>query len=255
MKKLLSKMIIISGTLLLVSCGTLKQQSVNISAKEKSVEATDQSTGSGTYTILNSAYTNSDRNSHIVIKYPTLQGKGFEQSNKLIENNIRKYISEMYGSDYSDLDLALDYNISFQNQSIISIVFKGLGNVKTAAHPNHNFFTLNIDVKNGNQIKLFDIYTISDNFKKIYFEAAKKQNPDMVSIVEDLRTVDLHSTERKFKLADSFDAVQSYLTPDGLGLSMPVAFALGNHFETVIPYNKITPYLKSKKSIDMPPGN
>jgi hypothetical protein len=208
-------------------------------------------------------YTNTESNSHIEIKYPTLQGQGFEKSNQLIENYIQSFISEMYGSDYSGLDLTMDYSISFHNQFVISIVFKGYEYVKTAAHPNDWFLTLNIDLIDGKQIKLSDMYNTSDNFKEIYFDTAKKQLPerfadnikDWYEVIEELKKNSWIDTNENFKHADSFGGVQSYLTPIGLGLSKPVVFAIGDHFETEIPYSEITLFLKSDGPIDLPPVN
>lgn len=251
--KLLINIVIILCLLLLSSCGPSKLQPLNNSAKTRSIETVANSTNRDAYTIKSDTYTKLGRNSNIVINYPTLQGKGFENSNELIKSTIRNLVPEIYGIDYFDLDLEMDYKISFQNNSFISIVFEGMGYVKTAAHPNHLFITLNINVKNGTQIKLSDMYTINDNFKEIYFETAKKQAPERftkeewLSLIEELEKDS--STNWYFEHADSINGLQSYLTQNGLGLSMPVQFALGNHFEILIPYSKITQYLKFNQTL------
>lgn len=257
--KLLINVVIILCLLLLSSCGASKQQPFKHSVKTTSIQTAIHSINSNAYAIKSISYTKTGRGNHIVIKYPTLQGKGIEKSNKLIKNYIRSYISEMYGNDYSDLDLTMDYQILFENQSLISIVFKGFENVKSAAHPSDLFLTLNINLKNGTRVKLFDLYTINNYFKNIYFEAAKKQVPerfaesknDWLIVIEELEKDSL-STDWNFKHADTYDGIQSYLTPKGLGLSTPVSFANGDHFETVIPYSNITANHKTNKSIELP---
>jgi hypothetical protein len=261
--KFLINIVIILSTLLMSSCGTSNLQQLNYSVNTNRIETTPNYLNSNAYTINSNMYANKDRNSHIEIKYPILQGKGYEKSNKLIETYIQSFISEMYGSDYSDLDLTMDYSISFHNQFVISIVFKGDGYVKTATHPNDWFLTLNIDLIDGKQFKLSDIYKTSDNFMKIYFDTAKKQvperfaenNKDWFEVIEELKKNLEINTNENFKHADSFGGVQSYLTPIGLGLSMPVVFAIGDHFETEIPYSDITLYLKSDRPIDLPSVN
>lgn len=260
--KLLINVVIILCLLLLVLFGTTKYHPFKHSVTTKNIETATHSIKRGNYTIKSNSYTKTVRHSHIVIKYPTLQGIGFEKSNKLIKNYILRYVSEGYGNDYSDLDLTMDYQISFENESFISIVFKGFENVKSAAHPEDLFLTLNINLKNGTKIRLFDLYTINSNFKNIYFEAAKKQVPesfaevknDWLQVVDELEK-DSWYTDWNFKHADDiYDGsigIQSYLTPNGLGLSTPVIFAYGSHFETVIPYSNIAPYLKNNKPIEL----
>lgn len=252
MRLFISSLIILL-LLLLSSCGTSKLQSLNEPAKTNASII-------NTYFIKSNTFSNTSNHNNIVFKYPTIKGEGFEKSNKLIENYIHTFLIEMYGPDYSDLELTMDFTISFQNDSFISILFKGWGNVKTAAHPNEWFLSLNINLKNGNRVKLSDLYSLNDDFMNIYFEAAKKQVPeqfsenkeDWIRIIDDIQK-DYDLTNSKFKETDTNYGVQSYFTPNGLGFSTQIPFAIGDHFETVIPYSSIEKHLKSDNSFELPP--
>ena len=138
--------------------------------------------------------------------------------------------------DYSpaEMSLEIEYEIKLLNDTHISIAYSGMSYVNGAAHPNHLFFTTNIDINSGKKLNLSDFTAIEDEFTEKLKTAAKNQLPlelydsflnyDDVKLLKYLRNSDnLHlGVENQY---DTF----SYLTEKNIGVSLPVGHAMGGY--------------------------
>lgn len=138
-----------------------------------------------------------------------------------------------------------------------------MGYVKGAAHPNHEFYTTNIDIVRGSKLKLQDLVTIDENFvEKFRSETIKTVSPHPGALsgkeifVErtPFKTVDYMI--ESFKKADiicpdgRLPGIYCYFTPDSFGISEGgVAFAIGGHAEFEIKYEDIVENIKAENPV------
>jgi len=127
------------------------------------------------------------------------------------------------------LSLEIDYEIKWKTDELISIIFSGLGYIQGTAHPNHFFYTLNIDAKTAKKVRLADRVTIDDSFMQAIYQAARDiPEPELhdafighyknaEQLLEYLATAD--SLENGFE--NQLD-VFSYFTPTAIGVSLPI---------------------------------
>lgn len=149
---------------------------------------------------------------------------------------------KMYNGNYNDYYLNVESHISFQNEHIVSIVFNGDYNQRTAVHPNDVFFTINIDLKSVKRIGFSDVYLINDamyNTFLRYVNSDRIPQSELISlsVFEKVAFIEGLSLEPSTEF-------YSYFTPIGVGISYPVPFALGNHIEAEIPYTEINSAIK-----------
>lgn len=136
-------------------------------------------------------------------------------------------------SEYSSLYLHISSRISFEDKDFISLVFEGDYNAKSAAHPNDVFFSINVNIQKAERFVIADIYTVDDD---LYAAFLQHLNSERISHSE-LLSLKVFEKEDFLKgLAQEPDkGFYSYLTPNHVGISYPVAYALGDHIEAEIP--------------------
>ncbi|SEW16299.1 hypothetical protein [[Clostridium] fimetarium] len=200
------------------------------------------------YTINEEVFSDTSHiNSNVNIKYPQLIGdkRDYSEVNNFIKETIMEHLYD-YGVDYSNLTITVDFKITFSNKRLISIVFSGFGNVRTAAHPNNIFYSLNIDLEACSKIKLQDICSINSNLVKIYREKWAQQTDEVRAVI--LRDYNDDDLIKAFTQADNLgSSVYSYLTSNGVAFSLSVSHAIGDHIETEINYQEIKDNLKIKE--------
>lgn len=236
-------------SLLLVSCKSKDEGgSYEDMSSEQSVSYTASTqliNTSADYKISEVTLTKNTYNNNIAIKYPQLVSdvKDYSKTNELIKDTVDDFLKNQYGDDYTELTLNIDYKITLCNNSIISIVFKGMGNVRTAAHPINHFLSLNIDLKDSTKLRLQDIYNVDNEFTNIYITNMVKQT---ISKISDYIMSDSgDKLTAQLKNADSSDSdIYSYFTDKQLGISYDVPHAAGDHVETLINYEDLKSNLK-----------
>ncbi len=229
--------LIIACCLNLVACNNNKKENENSSKDILS------------YDIADSNYSINDNKMKCNIIYPSIIGlddlSRQDQINALIESEAKKALN-YYKDTTSFLDLNLNYEISLKSEDILSIQYSGIGLVTDAVHPNKLFYTTNIDMKSGDKIRLIDIINIDKHFAKKFldgdFRAIWPEQTDALDYY------DANTVLAYFENADTLDCigtekqsdVYSYFTNDSLGISIYVSFAIGEHAEFEIEYNKLS---------------
>ena len=181
----------------------------------------------------------------------------------LLNGNFEGNIKDFYerydwnNKDYLSDAINIDYRIMRNDSYYLSIVFEGLCNHKTAAHPTDRFITLTIDKINKKIIFIDDLFRIDDfiqflqsNYKELVREGLARKfqvspdviNNDVVQIILDY-TSDEELSKIKAKLTSNNEYYPFFLTDNAIGISISIPFVLGDHFEILINYDELTKYL------------
>ncbi len=234
---------------MLVSCSNNSNDSViSDSVTDYEEVVTDTETAKDLSVYL----TETNEENLISVKIPVFEDKAKDQ---LVYDYICGYFSNIGLTDfdlvysenkvdleektYSDYYIDVDYEITRSSSKVISIVFKGILNQKNAAHPMHLFFSLNIAPDTNERIFFKDSYVIDKELFNCFAAYARRNieqklggwPENLGEFSEDICTLDSFLSGMK-----SEKAFFSYYTDNGVGISFPVPFALGNHIEAVIPY-------------------
>ena len=136
-------------------------------------------------------------------------------------------------SEYSTQFLHISSHLSFESEEFISLVFTGMHNVKSAAHPNEVFFSINVDVRLAERVGIADIYAVDDSLYTAflqYVNSERVSNNELMSLNVFEKDVFLEGLTQEPE-----KGFYSYFTPTHVGISCPVIYALGNHIEAEIP--------------------
>jgi len=194
-----------------------------------------------TYDGIETAYFNKG---DVNIAYPQIS---VEKIDRLIEKEASDIFFTYYAGEKENLTLRISYTVTLKTDEIFSICFYGYGDRKGAAHPNWNFYTLNINLKTGQKIFLSDVCNDIEELKR------KIENKNFV-----FRMYDDKQTEEILKINElvDFDKLvgcdvqgsgeYSYFTEEGLGISFCIPHAIGDHAELEIPYAELDGVLNLK---------
>ncbi|MTI47347.1 MAG: DUF4163 domain-containing protein [Firmicutes bacterium] len=232
---------------------------MNISACDSNTSNTDGNEVEN-YSITESNSSSNEGEISYSINYPQITGLSDTEKQDKVNNIIKEEalkVLKYYENPFAPVEVDIDYNITLQEPSVLSIQYSGLGIVSGVAHPNKLFYTTNIDIERGTRIRLKDIININSDFIQKFiggdFTAVNDEQGQNI----DLSTLSVEDLQREFTEADSLDNigtenqsdVYSYLTEDSLGISISVPYAVGGHAEYEINYQDLNEFIKSDSEI------
>ena len=199
------------------------------------------------YDISTMKYTLEDDDSSISIKYPVISGLNDEIKQKTINELIMAEALKVYNYyDYEDrghLGLEIEFCVSLASDYVLSIQYYGLGYVEKAAHPHKLFYTTNIDMLTGIRLRLVDLINMDDELINMFINGEFQHVGPLVEVPDLGFYGNYDFAKESFINADNMGSEFSYLTGDSLGISIPVAHAIGGHAEFEIKYKDIAEYL------------
>lgn len=130
---------------------------------------------------------------------------------------------ETSGVGYTELLIDLQ-STAYRSGDHVTVICEGILNAYKAAHPTNLFFAINLDAQTGQRIWFRDVYAIDQDLYQAFYAKAKDNywSGDYDYFAEGMQT------EEGFSW---------YPTGDGIVISYPVIFALGNHMEVTIPFD------------------
>lgn len=231
----------------------------NVDTKLNSVECAN----SVSYEIVKETYIENSIFNNISISYPQIIISD-DRDRQLKINEILKKEALQYVDSTRDNDekfsLALEYKITWKSERLLSIQYSGVGYVQGEPHPNSFFYTTNINISNGNKLRLQDIVNIDEKFVMRYRDEQLKSlrtskiNGKQVFVTNfGTGNKTLDDTMELFKRADSLYpkswGIYCYFTPEAFGISASVPHALGDHVEFEINYKDIADHVKVENEI------
>lgn len=194
----------------------------------------------------------------IIIKYPqitklkdTVKQKSL---NQILKTEAVKGLHE-YVDSGTEAHVEIDYEIKRQSERFLSVQYTGVRYVKSAAYPNHIFYTTNLDMKQASKLRLSDLIKIEkpllELLKNGEITAVQPEQKGLIvgftqdELIQSLTSADLTKGSTEESALDTF----SYLTSDSLGISIPVAHAVGDHAEYEIRLVQIPDNIKQNKEL------
>jgi len=187
-----------------------------------------------------------NKKSTIKIQYPVLSGNNMDAINKLVNDKVESF-AKLDPSDSSDTVKEIDYQsaVTLLNDKIVSIVFWGYSNIQGSAHPNDDIYTLNIDRLTQKEVALKDIYTINDDFEKLFFKKAFFPSNPITSGEKATFAERLKYQTPEYIEGGPFgedNNVNFYLKKDGIVFTMNTSHAAGDHFDAEVKYSDMSPF-------------
>jgi hypothetical protein len=194
--------------------------------------------------------------------YPQIEGSqdariaAFNKEvSEIINSNIRDFkkdAPEAYDKENPDAQLSglfINHDIVMANDEVVSVSFNISNYFSGAAHPNHNSYALNYDLRNGKELHLSDLFNPGTNFLQAI------SNYSIKSLKAKLKKMEMDDEgmiqEGAGAKADNFQSWN--LTPKGLLFTFDpyqvAAYAAGPQ-EVLIPYATLKEIIKQ----DSPAG-
>jgi hypothetical protein len=199
-------------------------------------------------TVISEAF---ETDSKHYIQYPQLNGKEYSDVNTLIKNTVNHYWEELTSNEDVDY-LLIDYRITHKSDNLLSIVFEGSLNVRTAAHPTDLFYTLNIDLNRSKKLRLSDIYYVNQDFARVIIDKWQAYLNECNSEAP-TDTTEIDSNEdilNYLKQADNDSIICSYFTDKKVGVSISVSHVMCDHMEIEIEKDKLKEYIVNTEYSD-----
>lgn len=215
----------ITGLLMLLCIG------LSACSKHDNISSLDAFTGVErfSYEVLTERFTVYTGQNHIEIQYPSfVHGtKSCTELNQLVKSALGDYLST-YGNNISNLTLSANYEITYANDELVSIVFRGTSDLKNAAHPIRFAFALNILVTYPRIAETTRIVSINDALAQEVIAHSKNLNIGVIDEYFEQFTVnDIKSMLQQ-------EDVSFYLTSKGVGVILPVPHPIGDYVELLI---------------------
>lgn len=181
------------------------------------------------------------------VPYPVFQHiNNAPQVNQLIQDYMKIYEDLYPKNEISKLEM--QYQVTFQNQQYISILFFGEVKFHDSAYPTKVKSTLTVDTIRVKRVTLPQLIQISDAFINRMIEQSNKSFQAVGTTVLDVFSKD--ELKQAFASADRhhgyFPTIQSYLKEKEMIVIMSVPHALGDYVTVSLPYEVIEPYLIEK---------
>lgn len=229
---------------------TMEEKGVEDVSNEDEGEAAEQEPS---FELTQELYTEGS----ITIEYPQIKHLADEAKkdriNSLLFDEALKVMN--YYENTEELELDIGYTITYESPSFLSVQYAGTGYVEGAAHPNKMFYTTNIDLENGNKIRLTDVVKVDNAFIEFFkSDAFKAVNPEVEDIGVDVKA---NVSKASFLNADNLDSIETdqhsetftYFTEDRLGISISASYAVGGHLEFEISYEDVPAEFMSSAAI------
>lgn len=155
--------------------------------------------------------------------------------------SFRPYPNKEDGQNEVPTVLKIDYELKSQGGQFYSILYKARYSSPYVAHPTELVYTTNIDLIHNKRLSLKDLLGLNEEFVNefrewslVTDETLNKEVKDAIEVYrKEMTNQDLLQGFEKADVIGSTNiwGVFSYITPNGIGISISVPPYLGDHLE------------------------
>lgn len=201
---------------------------------------------------------NSEKN-RISVEIPVFSGNEYQPLNDCVSNMLISEIRELCdndcnltvfsedcmeeGSTYTDYYIDIDACVVWQSDDVVSILFEGFFDKKSTAHPTNLLFSISMDVKTQTRLDFGSLYVLDDELYQTFAQIAEA---DILRECDETWlkgwsgfSEELCSQERFLNGMRSGKEFHWYYTENGVCISYPVPYSMGDHKEVLIPFEKL----------------
>lgn len=175
------------------------------------------------------------------IHYPQLVMQDASEERKI--NDLIYSEVTAYASQYDGGTLIVDFQVMLHTDNTLSILYNAEYNGE--AYPTELIFTTNIDLNNGEKMKLSDVAVVNEDFvekfkRSPYLDGENPSSPneekkaavlDYLESIEVTELVDALKQGDQASMTDNPYGAFSYLQDDSVVVSIGVPHAIGDHAE------------------------
>ncbi|OOM16034.1 DUF4163 domain-containing protein [Clostridium saccharobutylicum] len=232
----------------LKSSGDMITGQLTLSGKEYHFDSSGRwlensySSSKGDYEISEETYTKG--NTKIV--YPKINNLNDSKKSDSINKSLKDEalaVTNYYDLSNSNTTLNVSYDVEYQDNNILSISYKGSFYGGDSAYPESVLYSTNIDMKQGNSIRLKDYADVNDIFNKLrnandvlnlaesneLAEAQKEylSNMNDSTLKDMIANADFYDNNGNVEFPKAF----TYRRSDNIIIAMPVPHAIGDYAE------------------------
>ncbi len=221
-------------------------------------DSTEEKVQEGSALDYKTAYlTEVSENNLINIEIPVFEAGNEETLNSLVSRFVMDKVNAMCDGacnilpsdraitadssdgNYNAYCIDLKYRITYNTLQQISIVFEGMSNYKTAAHPLHILFSLNIDPVRGERCLFSDTYPLDNTTYTLFAQYADREireqaDPEWLQTWEGFAETLCDQDTFLTGMATETDFCH-YRTEEHVVIAYPVPHAMGDYLTVQIP--------------------
>lgn len=182
--------------------------------------------------------------------------------NRIIETDFNKIVKIYSFHPFPEITpfpsmpviiLTIKDTVKMNNGRLFSVLYQASYHNPYSAYPTEMIYTTNIDAAKGKRLILSDMIKINKDFVKYFktwnYQSYDVKNKEIEDAIKDyLKNFSEEDLLLGFKAADKIGSenhygIFSYLTPDGLGITLSVPNYLGDHIEFEKNYSELEDYL------------
>lgn len=199
--------------------------------------------------LLDFTIANLSMRENVSVDYPQIQGTGYDQTNEFLRKTVKEVVQIRLSEPTSQVTASLAGNITYWDGRILCFVLEGLWNDSSAAHPVSVWLPILIDLDHQTLVSLADLLSVDKelvvSFRQAYREQVvsgleEKLQTDLSQESESLKQLLDQMTDEAIRSAlsqtalDSDGSLQGFFTNAGMGVSVALPHALGDHFEVYL---------------------
>lgn len=170
----------------------------------------------------------------LMVSYPYVNDSQSSYVNEIFKSKVDEVMNDsLEGSSFD-----LYFNLGINKNSIISVNYKGIITNEKSAHPSKINFGATVDMKTSKEIKLQDLFNVSDDF----------YNKIKSSGVVEADSQDVKDAQTQFICTQSVEDLKTnyesyFLENDGVVFVFSTIYAIGEHAQVKVPYSEIEQYM------------
>ena len=145
---------------------------------------------------------------------------------------------------YTHCYIVAQSRVEYYSETVVSIVVEGLYNKRGTAHPIHFLWTLNYNPETLETVSFSQQYKVDADLYRVFSQTAQS---DIIALCDGKWPAGWGDFEEAICSEDRFLEGLSangnfyyYFTENGVVVSIPVAYVMGNYMEVFLPYNTLT---------------
>ncbi|WP_283609477.1 hypothetical protein [Faecalispora anaeroviscerum] len=150
-----------------------------------------------------------------------------------VEKNGYTEEKDASGKQTVQVTVRTDYELTRQSGDFVSVLFTVSFGRSDAAHPSKYTRSINFDLKSGKALAVSELLKDDEDLYEVIWEAVRDNAPAEIVGALPSETIAQNKAETSV-----------YMTPDGIGFSLPVPYVLGDVYQIVVPYFEMKPFLK-----------